>query len=312
MLKDLDSKNNLDQNFSYSLMRLGLKCNANCLFCNVPYEKSSGRNPSLKETNQIIKKISAYYKDPRLVISGGEPTLIKNLEKIIGLAFEEGIKDIQLQTNGILLSDLLYVEKLKAAGLKSIFVGFHSHVPAIHDKLMGVKGAFKKCIQGINNATKTGLEVILNPVVTILNYKELPEFVNFIKSNFPSVGFISLSVIQPRGRAWTNRYLVPRYKTISPFVTKMLKEGKRNRLVINNPYCGLPLCIGGWHHYLEHCAEYYESLSMIKNGTKNRYVNKDKVKAAQCSICDLNYYCNGVWKEYADIYSFSDLHPIKK
>lgn len=302
----------LEQSLPYSLLRLGLTCNAKCLFCNVPSELYSLKEMSTHEAKAEIERLILLNKNMRLDITGGEPTIRKDLTEVVKYASKKGVKTIQVQTNGILLSNKSYVKDLKAAGLNKIFVGLHSHIPKIHDCLVGLNSAFKKCIKGIKNSLESDIEVILNPVITLKNYKGLPNYIKFIKENFSQIRSISLSVVQPRGRAWVNRYLVPRYEMISPYIKEALYFGNKHRLIINNPYCGVPLCIGGWYQYLEQCVEYCENILKMRKGIRDICVNQNKIKAAHCVKCDLNDFCNGVWREYNLLYPLSDLKPIRK
>lgn len=302
----------LKQNLPYEILRLGSRCNARCLFCNVPTEQYLSRQMSTREAKAQIERLVLLNKGVRLDITGGEPTIRKDLPGLVRHASRQGIKIIQVQTNGVLLSDKRYVENLKAAGLNKVFIGLHSCVPEIHDYLVGLNSAFKKCVKGIKNSLESDIEVILNPVITAKNYKTLPDYINFIKENFSQVKSISLSVVQPRGRAWANRSLVPRFAAIGPYIKEALCLGKRYKITINNPYCGAPLCIGGWFKYLRQCVEYCENIVKIKGASWNFCVSQDKIKPAYCVECVLNDFCNGVWREYSLIYPLSDLKPLKK
>lgn len=304
--------NSLCNNIPYSILRLGLACNANCLFCNVPPELLDTGELSTSEAKKKIAHFISTDRNMRLDITGGEPTIRKDLPELIRYARKNGAAIIQIQTNGVLLSDKNYVGDLKRAGLNKVFVGLHSSTARIHDHLVGLDGAFIKCIEGVKNCLKFDIEVILNPVITTKNYRHLPHYIKFIKNNFSKIRFISLSIVQPRGRAWINKYLVPRYKIISPYVKKALILGARYGLVINNPYCGLPLCIGGWYRYLPQCVEFSENLLNLRQGDAKRRINSEKMKITACFSCVLNNYCNGVWKEYALIHPLTDLKPLIK
>lgn len=307
-------KNKLEENLPYSLLRLGLKCNANCLFCNVPPEFFEfSEEPSTQQAKKEIKNLTKLNQQVRLSLTGGEPTLRLDLPELIKHAKENKIKIIEIQTNALILADEEYVRRLREAGLNKAFVGLHSHLPQIHDYLVGLRGAFRKCLAGIKNLIKEDIEVILNPVITTKSYKTLPGFVKFIKKEIPEVQCLSLSVVQPRGRAWINKEIVPRYRIISPYIEKALALGKRFGIIINNPYCGLPFCIGGWWRYLDQCVEFSEKyLEKNKKNLIKSYTlpAADKIKSPKCLLCDLDEFCNGVWREYAQIHSLSDLTPI--
>lgn len=306
-----DKQAALKKNFPYNLLRLSLACNANCLFCNVPPESYPLQEMSTQQAKAEIDRLVAFDGELRLDITGGEPTLRRDLEEIIRYASEEGAKAVQVQSNGIVMAEKEYVKKLKSAGLNQGFIALHSSIPEIHDYLVGKKGAFKKCIRAIENLLENNIQVSLNPVITSKSYEYLPDFIEFIKKKFSQIQAISLSVIQPRGRAGINKYLIPRYSIISPYIRKGLALAQERRLTVYNPYCGVPLCIGGWHYYLEQCVEYCQNLLKPKIKLAEGSFNEDKVKGPGCRKCDLNNLCNGVWKEYAAIYSFSDLKPIK-
>ncbi|OQB09494.1 MAG: Cyclic pyranopterin monophosphate synthase 1 [Candidatus Omnitrophica bacterium ADurb.Bin205] len=293
-----------ENSLRYPLLRLTLGCNASCLFCNVPMESSDFNDLSTSEAKQLINKIAAVRKDTKIDFTGGEPTIRKDLPKLIRYARLKGIKGIQVQTNAIKLADKGYLRSLQEAGMNKIFVGLHSFLPSVHDSLLGLPGAFEKCMKGVKNAISAGIEVTLNPVITNKNFKELSDYVLRVAA-LKKIKFISLSIVQPRGRAWINKGLVPDYKVIGPYVKKALLIGNRLGLVINNPYCGLPVCVGGWYNYPQNCVEYCEGL------VGKRDNNVDKIKAPFCGKCSFNAFCNGVWKEYAEIHGFSGLSPLK-
>lgn len=302
----------LRKNIPYKILRLTLACNAHCSFCNVPLESYPLQEMSKVKAKQEIGRLISLDKALRLDITGGEPTLRKDLAKIIKYAADKGVHRIQLQTNGILLANNSYVIDLKKAGLTDAFVALHSSSATIHDSLMGTEGAFEMCARGIYNLISNDIKVTLNPVVTSRNYRGLPEYINFVKRTFPKIKSISLSVIQPRGRAAKNISLIPRYRIIDPYVRKALSLAEDNGLMVHNPYCGLPLCVGGWDKYLERCVEYSVNSLNLESAIDTVYSNDSKVKGACCLACSLAKYCNGVWKEYAAIYSFSDLKPFVK
>lgn len=303
-------KKDLKQNLPYHLIRLSTKCNAHCLFCNVPAESVElACDYSVSEIKKQILKLARASQKIKLSFSGGEPTLRKDLEELISFASKNSAKEVEIQTNAILLSDVNYVDRLKTAGLTKAFVGLHSHLPVIHDRLVGVTGAFGKCRQGIKNLLASNIEVILNPVITTKNFKQLPTFIKYIHQEFPGIRYISLSVVQPRGRAAGNKKIVPSYGQISPYVKKALKLGKNLDLIINNPFCGLPFCQGGWDKYLDRCVEYCENQLKPK---KERGKHRAKIKPPQCQRCKFNLFCNGVWPEYAALYSLKNLKPIIK
>lgn len=294
-------RNSLEQNMPYKLLRLGLGCNAGCLFCNIP-GMDSGKNgfPDIKSVFGEIDSFFGGLQGVRISISGGEPTLYPRLCQVITYAREKSASTVELQTNGILLADRSLVRRLKKAGLTNAFVALHSHLSKVHDFMTGVPGSYDKCLRGILNLLEEGISVVLNPVITSANYRFIPDYPGFIRNRFREINFISLSVIQPRERAWKNRALIPKYSIIDAPVRAALEASDKFGLIVNNPICGLPLCVGGWSKRLEQCVEY----SLAELGLP---IGEGKVKPESCLNCRMDRSCGGVWAEYSHIHGFDGL-----
>jgi hypothetical protein len=115
--------------------------------------------------------------------------------------------------------------------------------------------------------------------------------------------------VQPHWRALKNKFLIPRYKIISPHIKEALRK-YMGKVDIYNPYCGLPLCVGDWWRYLDHCQEFHINNFIIKEKIQVP-PDVNKIKLFVCDKCDLRNYCNGIWKEYPSIHPYIDIKPLK-
>ncbi|MGQ9718854.1 MAG: radical SAM protein [Nitrososphaerales archaeon] len=79
------------------------------------------RRLSLSEFRTIVKEINV----KRAVLGGGEPTLDKELPNVIGMLNALDVKT-HLLTNGYILNEK-FIEKLKEAGLSSIYVSIKAY-----------------------------------------------------------------------------------------------------------------------------------------------------------------------------------------
>ena len=71
-------------------------------------------------------------------LSGGEPTVREDLPEIIRLARSYGFGFVQINTNGLRLSeDPAYARQLREAGLSSVFLQFDGTRDEIYRKLRG-------------------------------------------------------------------------------------------------------------------------------------------------------------------------------
>lgn len=102
------------------LLNITNYCNLNCVFC---YAKAN--QIDLKELNiEEIKNLDLN-KFEYVFISGGEPTIKKDLFKIIKY-FKKNKKKVFLLTNGIKLQNKKYVKSLKKTGVDLIILQFDS------------------------------------------------------------------------------------------------------------------------------------------------------------------------------------------
>ena len=103
------------------------ECNHKCKYCG---SFSDGkaingyRNLSLDQVSDLTLLLKN--KGLHVQLTGGEPTLRKDLDQIIRILSKGGVKDIGLTTNGSILSPE-YAQRLFDAGISDI----HIHVPSL-------------------------------------------------------------------------------------------------------------------------------------------------------------------------------------
>ncbi|MCF7859923.1 MAG: radical SAM protein [Candidatus Cloacimonetes bacterium] len=301
------------------ILRITNECNQRCKFCNVTYDYES---PSISDIKHWINIRRGY---ENISISGGEPTLRDELPSIIRYAKQSHIKKVTLQTNALRFSYDKYAKIIKLSGLDELFISFHAHSESLYGQITNTTGHFKIAHAGITNALSLKIPVVLNIVINKLNYKSLPEYVKFVNDNFTSIQHISFSFVQPQGRAQNNKYIVPMYSEVEPYLIEALDYCHRVKLKFYNPYCGFPLCMFG--KYYQFSNEFMDSLTMpllkntdnhASNSTKikdhlvtTNSIIKNKVKSSQCNKCKMNAKCNGVWVWYKELYGIKELKPIK-
>ena len=218
------------------------------------------------------------------------------------------VKKLTLQTNATIAFYSKTVRKLKENGLQHAFVAFHSHDEKVSNRLTS-STLWKKTVVGINHFLDEGIMVTLNPVINKLNYQGLSEYVEFVHENFSGIISISFSFVQPNGRAWKNKWIVPKYSNVSPFLSKALKTCRDKSIPYINPFCGFPMCM--FPGSMEQSAEFIEGSSenIFQKKSVER-VKNNKVHSPSCELCKYRKSCNGVWLNYAKIHGLSELKPV--
>ena len=168
------------------LIEVTSRCNLNCEFC---FADAHGNetDPDMETIEMWYSRIIESGGPYNLQISGGEPTMREDLHEIISKATNMGFKFIQLNTNGINLKNYNYYEKLKNAGLKSIFLQFNDLTGTEMNKINS-KDIIQDKLKVIEYSAKLGIGVIL--VCTVVPNKNdniLWDIIEFGLKNAPTV-----------------------------------------------------------------------------------------------------------------------------
>ena len=147
------------------------RCNFRCPYC-MPEDKYHKDFKFLKSAERLsfdeilrLAKLFARLGVHKLRITGGEPLLRPGLSDLVGdLSRIEGIDDIALTTNGILLAQ--HAASLKAAGLDRVTVSLDSLDDHVFSVMSGGRGRVDQVLEGIEAARVAGLAPIkINAVV---------------------------------------------------------------------------------------------------------------------------------------------------
>jgi len=275
-------------------IRINLECNQNCPFCNTD---KNAENVIL-DTEEIEKTIIGWAKQgiKFLSISGKEPTLHPKLIDFIKLAKKCRYKRIALQTNAVLFKNKKFGQEIKKAGLNNSLVSFHSCKKSNYNKITQ-SSKFEDAVSGIKNILKLGIETHINIVINSLNYKELPQIIDFIAKNFKGTEAIVFSYVAPVGKANVNKWIIPQISAVVPFLKKAIDKTLSHKLGFEIPSrCGFPIC------FLPEYCDHFDDLTTIYAWDKKKL--KNKIKLVKCQYCRFNQYCSGFWEDYVKIYGF--------
>jgi len=138
-----------------------------------------------------IVEIFTEYGLRKVRLTGGEPLLRRDIHVLVGMLSEiEGVEDISMTTNGILIPK--YGEILKEKGLKRLNISLDSLRENRFRKLTG--GNLKDVLRGIEYAKKLGFEPVKINIVLIkgFNEDEVEDFLLFGKEWDLHIRFIEL------------------------------------------------------------------------------------------------------------------------
>lgn len=173
------------------------RCNFRCPYC-MPediYDRdfrflSSRERLSFSEIVRLTR-LFARMGACKLRITGGEPLLRAGLPDLIGdLSRLEGVEDIALTTNGVLLAQ--QAAALTAAGLDRVTVSLDAVDEELFRRMSGGRGRLKAVLDGISEARAAGLNPIkINAVIQRgVNDGHVPELADFFRGTGMILRFI--------------------------------------------------------------------------------------------------------------------------
>lgn len=155
---------------------LNYACNNRCKWCYAAPAEFKPDYMPLENAKRFLKLMQSLGIND-IGIIGGEPTLHKQLPEIICFAKKLGFA-VTLYSNGRLLSNKEFAQKIKTVGTDFVNISIQSLDKKNHDKQCNAKGAFEETVKGIENCFKQGFAVNLETVLSHTNfeiYKELME-----------------------------------------------------------------------------------------------------------------------------------------
>jgi uncharacterized radical SAM superfamily Fe-S cluster-containing enzyme len=219
------------------------RCDLACWYCFF-YAKKGGDasssyvyEPTLDQIRAMVATVRAERPVPSnaIQITGGEPTLRKDIVEIVKICKEGGINHVQLNTNGINLA--LYptlIKRLCDAGVNTVYMSFDGVTPRNNGK------NYWEAPYAIENCRKAGAGVVLVPaVMKSANDQELGSIVRFAQSNIDIVRAINFQPISLVGRM--TKVEREKYRITIPDAIHLI-EAQTNGEIVEDDWFPVPSC----------------------------------------------------------------------
>jgi cyclic pyranopterin phosphate synthase len=190
------------------------RCNFRCTYC-MPKEVY-GRDFQFLERSQLLsfdeihRLVTIFHGHgiEKVRITGGEPLVRRQLEKLIAMLAREPRLDLTLTTNGSLLKQK--AQALKDAGLNRVTVSLDSLDDAVFKAMNDVDFPVAKVLEGIEEADRVGLRPLkVNMVVKRgTNDQSVLEMARFFKGSGHILRFIEFMDVG-HTNGWQMAHVVP-------------------------------------------------------------------------------------------------------
>lgn len=290
-------------------LKVGFACNNRCVFCAQGDKRSECGAIPWEEL--VVRLLRVRCEQQGLVLTGGEPTLYKNLASLVVAARRLGYAPIQLQTNGRMLSYPGVLQRLRDAGVDEISPSLHGPTAEVHDGLTRAPGSFEQTVLGIRNVLGAGLPIVTNSVVTKQNAHDLPALVALLAEL--GVRSAQLAFVHPVGTALELfDEVVPRLPDVVAPIRRARDIAKLHgmRLVTEAvPYCFL--------RGMEELAveDHIPRTTVVDlDGQVLEYsdwrVASGKAHGPPCTGCAARSVCEGPWREYPERFGWGEFEPF--
>lgn len=270
-------------------------CNERCINC-PQHDKT--KNPGLPGRNaQLIKLLPKDVKS--IALTGGEPTIVfpELIHIIKALYARNDDAHIDVITNGIELSDfskVVELEKVLKKQTSTFCITLYGDIPSIHDAHTRTSGSFAMVHRALHHLAYYGYSIELRYLITSMNYKRLPAFIEYVYDNFPFVDHISIMGMEFSGDAAVNATQLfvagDIYKTLLFAAVQKAVMRDIPIFIYNHQVCLLPKQL--WRF----------AVASISDWKAGYY--------SQCDQCDVKGYCGGFFTTSAPDYIPATITPI--
>ena len=198
----------LGRNITYLRISLTDKCNLRCRYC-MPEEGVCKRSHHEMMTEEVVTavEVAASLGIHKIRLTGGEPLVKKNILSICRrVAAVEGIREVCLTTNGILLPQL--GKQLRDAGVSRLNLSLDTLNPKKYAYITRL-GKIEQFQAGLKAALEAGFDKIKINAVLIggFNDDEIESLANLTREYPVDMRFIELMPIQDHDEFGESAYL---------------------------------------------------------------------------------------------------------
>lgn len=179
-------------------------CALHCVHCyNNSEEKVYPGELTTVEAKRVIDALAAF-NVPAIIFSGGDPLLRNDLFDLIKYAKTKGVRPV-LSTSGINI-DWDTARKIKDSGVLYVGVSLDGG-EEVNDRLRGMKGAFRKAVEGLKFCRDAGIIVGVRFTMSKKTIGELPYIFSLLEKEEIDRGYFAHLVYAGRGEKFSREDL---------------------------------------------------------------------------------------------------------
>jgi His-Xaa-Ser system radical SAM maturase HxsC len=271
------------------------RCNSNCLMCSQPPQDRDDADALVRRNLQLIRLIDSPPK--RLVITGGEPTLLgEGLFTIIAALRDKFPQTyLHMLTNGRIFAWPAFTARLAELKHPDFVLGIplYSDDSNIHDYVVQAQGAFDQTVIGFHQLARYGIRVEIRVVLHAITIPRLTQLAEYIYRNLTFAEHVALMGLENIGYAPRNMdrlWIDPHdYQDQLESAVELLSTRGMNVSIYNHQLCVLRRSL--WKFARKSISDW-----------KNIYLD-------ECQSCGVKNDCGGFFQWATKLHS-SHIHPL--
>jgi His-Xaa-Ser system radical SAM maturase HxsC len=279
----------------YNVIFATQRCNSNCLMCSQPPQDRDDADALIRRNLHLVNLIDSPPK--RLVITGGEPTLLgEGLFAIIGALRDKFPQTpLHMLTNGRIFAWPTFTTRLAEMRHPDFTLGIplYSDDSTVHDYVVQAKGAFDQTVIGLHQLARYGMRVEIRVVLHAITVPRLIHLAEYIYRNLTFAEHIALMGLEnigyaPRNmdRLWIDPFV---YQDKLESAVDFLSTRGMNVSIYNHQLCVLRPSL--WKFARKSISDW-----------KNIYLEA-------CQSCGVREDCGGFFQWATKLHS-SFIHPL--
>ncbi|MCB9506239.1 MAG: radical SAM protein [Myxococcales bacterium] len=285
-------------------VRLGFRCNQACGFC---WQDRSWPEPPHEYYATWVDEIAASGRRD-ITFTGGEVTIHRAFFGLVERARSHGLR-VTVETNAIQLAKPGFAQRMADAGVETLFISYHSHIPEVSDDMTTAPNTHLRTRAGIGEALRAGLDVSLNCVVERRNYAHLADHARHIVELFvagmpdhPVRNVVYSHPCSYYDRAMWERNLVS-LEVVRPNLLDAIDTLTDAGVIVTGVgTCGFPPCL------------LWDRPDKLRSFRRDEQAEGDvegRVFAPICDTCAFRPHCLGVRNEYLERFGDEGLRAFE-
>jgi len=285
---------------------MGYECNVQCDYCTITREMRA-KNLDAAAIAAALER-GAREGLTSAAFGGGEPTIRKDLPRLVKLARGLGYTSIKISSNGLMYAYPEYVDRLLAAGADLFHLALMGWNRQMYARIMGREEHYDLVRKGVANLVARDALVVGDLIMKNDTYQALPDTVE----HWAELGVerFVLWLMSLTDRVRDNRDALVPVSTMRPYILEAFEVGRRRGIPVLSrhiPRCMLP---GYWDHLWDVGGERI----LVVTPESSFWLSESRITANthvdRCAACVIHGECTGIRRDYLDNVGDHEVSPI--